>query len=236
MSRTDTATSVPRRSAESQIRPPRSVYLALLVSRLLNTCASRVRSASRYTGRCGSETVSSCPASSIVGRAVSTALFTTSASSTRSRRSSILLRLIRETSSRSSISRTMCESCRSIMSRACAADVRVAARQPQHLQAVADRRQRVPQLVGQQGDEVVLLAVGLAQILLHPPPLGDVPHQARHPQVTGLRIANRRGPFFDPSNLAVARANDPKLCMPTLALFRGPPDEIAMVIHIIRMH
>ena len=75
--------------------PPARVYLALLVSRLPNTWASRVRSASRCTGSGGSETVSSCPASSISGRAVSTALLTTSASSTRERRSSILLRLMR---------------------------------------------------------------------------------------------------------------------------------------------
>ena len=38
---------VPAARRSSQIRPPCSVYLALLVSRLLNTWASRVRSASR---------------------------------------------------------------------------------------------------------------------------------------------------------------------------------------------
>ena len=47
VSRTATATSAPLRSADNMIRPPRGVYLALLVSRFENTCASRVRSASR---------------------------------------------------------------------------------------------------------------------------------------------------------------------------------------------
>ncbi len=56
VSRTETTTSPPRRSAVSQMWPPRSVYLALLVSRLPKTWASRVRSASRKTGSGGSET------------------------------------------------------------------------------------------------------------------------------------------------------------------------------------
>ncbi len=57
VSRTDTVTFAPRRSPASHILPPLGVYLALLVSRLLKTCASRVRSASRNTGWAGSETV-----------------------------------------------------------------------------------------------------------------------------------------------------------------------------------
>ncbi|VTR94321.1 unnamed protein product [Gemmata massiliana] len=65
MSRTVTATPVSRRSADSQMRPPRSVYLAQVFSKLLNTWARRVRSASRKTGVSGNETVSSCPASLI---------------------------------------------------------------------------------------------------------------------------------------------------------------------------
>ena len=147
------------------------MYLALLVSRLLKTWASRVRSASRATGSGGSETVSVCPAASMSGRAVSTALFTTSASSTRERRSSILLRLMRETSSRSSISRTMWPSCRSIMPRACGDGTGVAGREPHHLQAVAQRRQRIAQLVPER-EELVLAAV--ASRAPPPLPLGDV--------------------------------------------------------------
>ena len=47
VSRTRTTTSCPATSAVSQMRPPGSVYLALLLSRFENTCASRIRSASR---------------------------------------------------------------------------------------------------------------------------------------------------------------------------------------------
>ena len=53
----DTATSPPCRSAVSQMRPPRSVYLAALFSRFEKTCASRVGSASTVTGSGGSVTV-----------------------------------------------------------------------------------------------------------------------------------------------------------------------------------
>ena len=75
------------------------------------------------------------------------------------------------------MSRTMCPSCRSIMSRAWATALGVAGRQPHHLQAVAERGERVAQLVGQQGEELVLPAVGLLQRLLGPLPVGDVVRQ-----------------------------------------------------------
>ena len=54
---TDTTTSPPCRSAVSQMRPPCSVYLAALLSRFANTWASRVGSASRWTGSGGRVTV-----------------------------------------------------------------------------------------------------------------------------------------------------------------------------------
>ena len=169
VSRTDTATCPSRRSAVSQIRPP-----ALGV---LGTVGEQVAEHLRQPGQVGVEedrarraarrSARARPRRS-PGRAVSTALLTTSARGTRARRSSILLRLMRETSSRSSISRTMCASCRSIIPGPGRPLRHRPVRQPQHLQAVADRGQRVPEFVGQQGDEVVLLPVGLPQLLLHP--------------------------------------------------------------------
>ena len=66
------------------------------------------------------------------------------------------------------MSRTMCPSCRSIIARAWATGVGVAVRQPHHLEAVAERGQRVPQLVGQQGEELVLAPVLLAQLAVEP--------------------------------------------------------------------
>ena len=101
--------------AVSQMRPPGSVYLAALVSRLPTTWASRTGSASRGSDSAGRRHVKSWPWASMSGWTVSTARATTAASSTRSLRSSILPRMIRETSSRSSTSRTRCCTCRSII-------------------------------------------------------------------------------------------------------------------------
>ena len=64
--------------------------------------------------------------------------------------------------------------------------VGVARRQPHHLQAVADRGERVAQLVGEQREELVLPPVGLLQRLLGPLPVGDVVRQPED--------ADRRGP------------------------------------------
>ena len=68
--------------------------------------------------------------------------------------------VIREMSSRSSTSRTSCSTWRSITSLAhCELSVVEAVSMPEDLHGVADRRQRVAQLVGQHGQELVLAAV-----------------------------------------------------------------------------
>ena len=59
LSLTETITSLPCRSALSRMRPPSSVYLAALLSRLASTWASRTGSASRWIGSGGKVTVSS---------------------------------------------------------------------------------------------------------------------------------------------------------------------------------
>ena len=99
---------------------------------------------------------------SISGRLVSTALRRTAATSTGSLRSSILPRVMRETSSRSSTRRTMWLTCRSIISATRSAGrVRCPDCQPQDVQRVANRRQRVAQLVSEDGEELVLAAIGV---------------------------------------------------------------------------
>ena len=159
-------TAVPASSADaSVIRPPGGVYLAALLSRLATTCVSRVMSPSTTipgTGP-GSMTSSWRPAS-ISGRLVSTALRNTVASSIRSRRSSSLPCEMRLTSSRSSTRWMSWCSWRSIISRA-ATCVFSSRRQTHDLERVADRRERIAQLVGERGDEDVLPPVGLAQRL-----------------------------------------------------------------------
>ena len=93
----------------------------------------------------------------------STACATTSASSTDSRRSSMLSRVMRLTSSRSSTSRTICSTCRSIMSRA-RRRLRIVAAAMIRSQCIADGRQRVAELVGQRGEEFVLTAIRFGQV------------------------------------------------------------------------
>ncbi len=69
--------------------------------------------------------------------------------------------------------------------------VGVAGREPHHLQAVAQRGQRVAQLVGQQREELVLAAVRLPERLLGPLPLGDVAGDLRRPDDAAVAVADR---------------------------------------------
>ena len=66
--------SIVWRWADSQMRPPRTVYLAALFNRFENTCRMRVGSARSGIGSWGNSTVSSWPDCSMSGRLVSTAL------------------------------------------------------------------------------------------------------------------------------------------------------------------
>ena len=115
------------RSAVSQMRPPCSVYLAALLSRLANTWASRtevgvqVDRLRRQRHRQFVTALLDERAARLDGALM------TSASSTRCLRSSILSRVMREMSSRSSISRVICCTCRSIT---CCGPARLRHRRP----------------------------------------------------------------------------------------------------------
>ena len=211
----------PRDRPSSQIWPPGSVYLAALFSRLQSTCSSRVGSASSRIGSAGrrdGQLVAAAARSA--GGASRRRWPTTAASSTGSLRSSILPRLIRETSSRSSTSRAMCCTCRSAIDRAASTSVRLAARQPHQLQGVADRGQRVAQLVGEHGQELVLAAVGLPQGRLHLHAIGDVdghPADQRRPA-----IRSRNGEFAHQGVMDQPRPRAPG-SRPSACPARGTP-------------
>jgi hypothetical protein len=79
-------------------------------------------------------------------------------------RNSISPRVMRETSIKSSTSRTMCDTCRSIMPCSLCRLRIVAFGGAQDVQAVAQRRERIAQLVGEGGEEFVLAAVGGTQV------------------------------------------------------------------------
>jgi hypothetical protein len=85
------------------------------------------------------------------------------ATSTRSKRISSVPRLMRPISSRSSTSRTRWFTWRSMMSRAWVSTPPSGCRACIRVQRVAQRRERVAQLVRQRGQEFVLAPVGLAQ-------------------------------------------------------------------------
>ena len=94
-------------------------------------------------------------------------------------RSWILPRLIRETSSRSSTRRVSCRTCRSMTSRhqswtSSASGVH------QELDGVGDRGERIAQLMGQHGQELVLPPALLGDPVLRPPPLGHVAEDQHH--------------------------------------------------------
>ena len=83
VSRTETTDLVPRRSAVSQICPPRSVYLALLVSRLPEDLGQPGQVGVEVYWSGGSEMVSLCPPASMSGPGRLHGGLMTSASSTR---------------------------------------------------------------------------------------------------------------------------------------------------------
>ena len=147
------------------MRPPGGVYLAALLSRLQITCdearRDRTDSGSASAGR---SSVSLWPPRLDQRRRRSPARRCTSdARSTRSWRSSMRPRLMRDTSSRSSIRRTICATWRSIIARAQAAASRSCGFSRNDLERVAQRRERVAQLVREDGEELVLAPVGFAQ-------------------------------------------------------------------------
>ena len=178
-----------------------SVYLAALLSRL----AEHLRQARRVgveQQRLGGQRrpSSSCRPASISGRlGLDARCAPRGAARPRSLRSSILPRVMRETSSRSSTRRTMCADLPLHHARA-ARSTRSspAPAHAQHVQRVADRRQRIAQLVRQHRQELVLAAVGLAQRLLGALALGDVDHRADEAEeaAVGARSAapRRRAP------------------------------------------
>ena len=196
-----------RRRREPDLRRRRSVYLAALLSRLATTCARRTRSPSTADrlGRAGRSTAAAARPRSAALTASTARRDRPRASSTGSRRSSILPRVMRETSSRSSTSRVSCATWRSITSRAASARSSPSAgADAQDLERVADRRQRVAQLVRQHGEELVLAPVGLAQRLLGAAHVVDV--DRREHVADELRRQARHADRLHPPALAVGAA------------------------------
>ena len=157
----------PRCSTRSSIAPPGGVYLAALLSRLESTCARRVGSASTTACAAGMRVTSRWPAASIAAgwsrapRPPPRPSVDALPAQQRACRC-----VMRAMSSRSSTRRAMCATWRSITSRLQARSGSAAPSRPRMRDAVADRRQRVAQLVRQRGEELVLAPVGLAQRLL----------------------------------------------------------------------
>ena len=147
--------------------PPFSLYLAALFRRFTTTCSSRVGSTLTQRFPRSIETSSVCFRSSTSGLTVAAALSRIGVASSTSLRSSILPRLMRETSSRSSMSRVRCFICRVMTS----IDQSICSLRPApggHADGVADGGERVPQLVGEHGEELVLALVVRPQLVVEP--------------------------------------------------------------------
>ena len=194
-----------------------AVYFAALVSRFDSTCASRSGSAFTCSSS-GTSTMSWCRRSSMSGRAVSTAAPTIDCRSVRCLRSCSVPCVMRETSSRSSSSSDMCCTCRSITlldQRFCASLACLVARDRRGL---ADRRQRIAQLVRERREEFVLAAVGLEQLALLQLALRDVGEpdreiaiERRGDDVIPVAVAVRLGLALDLPHLVASRAR-PRTC------------------------
>ena len=88
-----------------------------------------------------------------------------------------------------------------MMWRALSSGLRLA-RQAHDLERVADRRQRIAQLVGEGGEELVLAAVGAAQRLLDRLAAGHVDDRAEHAR-RRVAVAVDRAVHLDPVDAAV---------------------------------
>ena len=160
VSRTRTTASSPPGSASSSIRPPGSVYLAALFSRLTTTCSSRTGSASSADRPGRSVTAARGLRSSIRGRTASTA----GGRPRRGRRLAAELDLA--PADPRDVQQVVDQPCQ-------VADLAIddllaqsrgssAPGLPQRAAtALRIGRQRIAQLVGQHGQELVLAAVGL---------------------------------------------------------------------------
>lgn len=82
--------------------------------------------------------------------------------------------------------------------------------EPQNLQGVADRGQRVAQLVGQGRQELVLAPVGVPQRSFCLGALRDIPDAAPQPQVLPLFSVDGLAGLSDPPSRAVL-VNDAEL-------------------------
>ena len=120
------------------------------------------------------------------------------ASSSGALRSSRRLCVMRLRSRRSSTSRTSCCSCRSIVSDGERAGSGIVLAALEHLEHVAERRQRIAQLVRQRRQELVLLTIGgrevgreLPQVVLEAAPLGHVLADGGEGHRPAARISER---------------------------------------------
>ena len=191
VSRTRMTMSFPSCLAVSEMWPPASVYFAALVRRFTRICSSLKGSASSLRPPLMSETLSSCFRSSMSGRTASTAVLTTGERLSGSFLRPIFPREMRETSSRSSISRERCFTCRCTTSFAQTRSSSVSSF-PKSWAALLMADERVPELVGEHGQELVLPAVGLLPLGLDELLLRDVAADLRGPDDAARGVPDRR--------------------------------------------
>ena len=187
------------RSSQTSMRPPSSVYLAALLSRFTTTCSSRVGSACTQTGSRAGVTVSSCLRllDQRAGRSRPRARTTLRSGPGLHGAGGCVPLATRETSSRSSTSWVrlrhlpLDDLAGLLLDRVLAAVLL----EPQQVHGVADRGQRVAQLVGEHRQELVLAAVQVGQglgllpdLLLQPAALGDVADVALDDQPVVLLV------------------------------------------------
>ena len=104
----------------------------------------------------------------------------------------------------------------------------------ENLQAGADRRQRVAQLVRQGGEEFVLGTAGLEQGLLGRLALGDVDHRPRHPVRLAALVLDGDAGDADPAPLAGAGAK-PAFELVFAAIAQVAAQVAAQALEVVRV-
>ena len=163
----------PSRAAASSIEPPSGVYLAALVRRLLTTWARRVGSASSQSGSSGRASFRACREASMIGPARLDGGLDHGP-----QRHPLLPErelIIRDAGHVQQVVDEPHHVRKLAVHHIASVDGngRVL-RHVEHMETAPERSERVPELVGEGGQELVLPPVGLLQGFLGPLPVGDV--------------------------------------------------------------
>ncbi len=190
------------RQAPRTIRPPSGVYFAALLSRLAITCTSRVESARTISDSAGGRRSAQLLTPRLDQRPAGLDRVLQHRQHVDPVRPELDLALGDAADVEQVVDQMDHLTELAFDDVASAVDGLRLARQGHDLERIADRRERIAQLVGEGGEEFVLAAVGAAQRLLHRLAAGGIDDRAEHAGRRGA-VAVDRAVHLDPVDASV---------------------------------